>query len=558
MKKFFVILLSVLCVGCIAFGLYGCNTKESDKSGTKIVSVIKTSADSNGDTYTITFEDGMTTTFTISDDNKDDKEEKSAYDIYKEKYGYDGTEEEWLYDLANDNLSFKRKYIVTFDTDGGSFVEKQKVDDGGKIVKPDIPVKNGYEFDGWFYEDEEWNFVGYVVTENITLTAKWKLLTFKIKYETYGGVNSELNPAEYTAETERITLRTPVKGNSTFEGWFTEDTFENEVKTIEKGSYGDKKFYAKWSAEKYSEGLEFTRRGNSYSVSGIGICTDKDLIIPPTNEGLPVFQIDFMAFATSTKINSVVIPDSVLRIEDSVFSSITGLTSVVIGKKVQFIGSFAFSNCKNLKNIRIPDSVTEIDIYAFSECGLTNVKIGNGLKKIESSTFSNCSNLTSITIGEEVTSIERNAFYSCTNLSGINIPAKVESIDTEAFFNCSSFERITVDKNNTKYYSDGNCLIEKDYNRLILGCKNSIIPSDIKIIGSYAFYGCKGLTSITIPESVIYINYAAFQYCSDLSVIKFDITVAELKELSLSSAVFNYSKVTEIVCTDGNVLLSEL
>ncbi|HCY52407.1 MAG TPA: hypothetical protein DHU65_06875 [Clostridiales bacterium] len=80
----------------------------------------------------------------------------------------------------------------------------------------------------------------------------------------------------------------------------------------------------------------------------------------------------------------------------------------------------------------------------------------------------------------------------------------------------------------------------------------------MKIIGSYAFYGCKGLTSITIPESVIYINYAAFQYCSDLSVIKFDITVVELKELSLSSAVFNYSKVTEIVCTDGNVLLSEL
>ena len=39
----------------------------------------------------------------------------------------------------------------------------------------------------------------------------------------------------------------------------------------------------------------------------------------------------------------------------------------------------------------------------------------------------------------------------------------------------------------------------------------------------------------------------------------FDIkTIAELKELSLSSAVFNYSKVTEIVCIDGNVLLSEL
>ena len=68
-------------------------------------------------------------------------------------------------------------YTVTFNTDGGSKVSSQKVKDGNKVREPDDPTKDGYEFAGWYYGDEKWSFVGYVVTDDMTLTAKWIPIT---------------------------------------------------------------------------------------------------------------------------------------------------------------------------------------------------------------------------------------------------------------------------------------------------------------------------------------------------------------------------------------------
>ena len=62
---------------------------------------------------------------------------------------------------------------VTFDTDGGSAVASKTVEKGEKVQKPEDPKKDGYVFDGWYVDDEKWSFIGYVVTDDITLTAKW-------------------------------------------------------------------------------------------------------------------------------------------------------------------------------------------------------------------------------------------------------------------------------------------------------------------------------------------------------------------------------------------------
>ena len=63
---------------------------------------------------------------------------------------------------------------VTFDSLGGTSVESQEVAWGNKAKEPTIPTKKcNCEFDGWYLGDEKWSFIGYVVTEDITLTAKW-------------------------------------------------------------------------------------------------------------------------------------------------------------------------------------------------------------------------------------------------------------------------------------------------------------------------------------------------------------------------------------------------
>lgn len=63
---------------------------------------------------------------------------------------------------------------VTFDSLGGSPVTAQLIKKGEKAREPNPPTKKcRCEFDGWYLGDEKWSFIGYTVTEDITLTAKW-------------------------------------------------------------------------------------------------------------------------------------------------------------------------------------------------------------------------------------------------------------------------------------------------------------------------------------------------------------------------------------------------
>ncbi len=72
---------------------------------------------------------------------------------------------------------FSAEYTVTFDSDGGTLIEAQTVEDGGLVAKPEDPEKTieGYtvSFDGWYSDDEKWDFEKNKVTGNITLTARY-------------------------------------------------------------------------------------------------------------------------------------------------------------------------------------------------------------------------------------------------------------------------------------------------------------------------------------------------------------------------------------------------
>jgi hypothetical protein len=106
----------------------------------------------------------------------------------------------------------------------------------------------------------------------------------------------------------------------------------------------------------------------------------------------------------------------------------------------------------------------------------------------------------------------------------MTIPECVCGIEKKAFNGCSGLDSIKVDKNNTKYDSrnDCNAIIETETNTLIVGCKNTTIPSSVTSIGIGAFSHCSGLTSVTIPESVTEIGQWAFSSCSGLESIEVD------------------------------------
>ena len=271
----------------------------------------------------------------------------------------------------------------------------------------------------------------------------------------------------------------------------------------------------------------------TYTVVGIGLCTDANLHIPATYRGVAVTRIGGKAFYNCDSLKSIIIPDSVTSIGYGAFEDCSGLTSITIPDSVTSISNSAFYWCHRLTSITIPDSVTSI---------------GN-------SAFSSCWSLTSITIPDSVTSIGNDAFSDCRSLTSITIPDSVTSIGHDAFSSCRSLTSITVSANNAVYHSDGNCLIETETNTLILGCKNSVIPDYVTSIGDDAFRDYYWLTSITIPDSVTSIGNDAVSDCWSLTSITYTGTVEQWNAITLGDDWNEDVPATEIICSDGTVRL---
>ena len=135
--------------------------------------------------------------------------------------------------------------------------------------------------------------------------------------------------------------------------------------------------------------------------------------------------------------------------------------------------------------------------------------------------FQACMGLVSVNIPSSVTSIEDYAFSMCSGLTSMTIPNSVTSIGNSAFSGCNGLTSIVMEPGNTKYDSRNNCnaIIETASNTLIVGCKNTKIPSSVTSIGGGAFSGCSGLTSIEIPSSVMSIENTAFFNCRGLTSV---------------------------------------
>ena len=210
---------------------------------------------------------------------------------------------------------------------------------------------------------------------------------------------------------------------------------------------------------------------------------------------------------------------SVVAIDRAAFHNCSKLTSVIIPNTVNSIDEFAFKGCSGLTSVIIPNSVTAIGECAFYECsGLTSVIIPNSVKVIGIYAFKGCSGLTSVIIPNSVEVIGNYAFEDCSGLTSVTIPNSVVAIGELAFCRCSGLTKLVVDLENPSYDSREGCnaIIESSTNKLIAGCKSTIIPKTVTTIGKSAFEGCSGLALVSIPSSVTTINIGAFSRCSDL------------------------------------------
>lgn len=302
------------------------------------------------------------------------------------------------------------------------------------------------------------------------------------------------------------------------------------------------------------------------SVTSIGYCaftwcdSVTDITIPNS-----VTSIDTSAFAYCMRLKSITIPASVTEIGDEVFYDCRALTSISVEEGnenyhsdgnclIETASGTLIAGCNN-SVIPQDGSVSSIGYCAFyGRKELTSITIPDSVEVIDIGAFERCSALTSITIPYGVEEIGENAFEGCKALTGITIPNSVESIGECAFADCEGLTNITVEEGNAKYHSSGNCLIETETKTLVLGCKNSVIPQDGSVtrIGACAFYGCSGLTSITIPNSLMCIDKDVFRGCDKLQTIYYNGTEEQWKEIDIESKNSRLEE-TEIVFLNDDV-----
>ena len=129
----------------------------------------------NGNFFVNNIDTGVTAKGEKGEKGETGDDAMTPYEQYKAAYPeYTGTKEDWYNDLANGAAGAKEIFTVTFDSDGGSEVASQVVMQGEKIVKPENPIKEGYVFKCWTYENEPWSFIGLPVTSDMTLLAIWE------------------------------------------------------------------------------------------------------------------------------------------------------------------------------------------------------------------------------------------------------------------------------------------------------------------------------------------------------------------------------------------------
>lgn len=200
------------------------------------------------------------------------------------------------------------------------------------------------------------------------------------------------------------------------------------------------------------------------------------------------------------------------------------------------------------ENIGISTSHNKITYGLFASTNIESIVLPKNVTYIDNGAFA-YTNLISLTIPDKVTAIGSlysprweeyyGSFEGCAKLTTIDIPNNVNNISVNSFRGCSALTSIRVESGNKKYDSRNNCnaIIETSTNKLIAGCKNTIIPKSVTSIYDDAFWGCSGLTSIIIPNSVTYIGYGAFYECRNLTSVISDI---ENPLIQIGSYTFSY------------------
>ena len=288
------------------------------------------------------------------------------------------------------------------------------------------------------------------------------------------------------------------------------------------------------------------------------------LYIPGEIDGHEVVAIGDRAFENRTDLRTVMIPDSVTRINIGAFSGCINLANITLSKKIEKIGENAFYNCDSLQSVEIPKCLN--DVYArydsiyipngvFNECSnLKTIIFEEGSTVIADALFRGCDGLESVTIPNTVTQIYGYAFADCRNLKNINISDSVTVLGENVFQNDTSITEINLPDSITALGRGA----FSGCNRL----KSIVIPDSVTNIGISAFSECKNLESVTLSKGLEKIGENAFYNCDSLQSIEIPKSLKDVyatyDSIYTPNGVFNEcSRLKTIVFEKGSTIIAD-
>lgn len=255
------------------------------------------------------------------------------------------------------------------------------------------------------------------------------------------------------------------------------------------------------------------------------------------------------AFRDSKSITTELNLPNIKEIGNRAFYYCTGLTSVIFGDKLKKLGDAAFYNCTNITKVDIGDlkNWCEVDFVMDAAAAYNNynnsVTSSNPLvyaKKI----YLKGKELNSLNIPAGVTKIPANVFNGCSRFMSLVIPNTVTEIGDCAFNNCSDLTTVTfskgisLEKIGNRAFANNPCLTKmqlpatlKSLGDAFYWCKNleSVnLPDGLTTIANNTFYGCEKLNGIIIPEGVTRIGTTAFYECNALETINIPSSVESI------------------------------
>lgn len=191
---------------------------------------------------------------------------------------------------VNEPQEEKVLYKVHFNSMGGSLVSSQSIEIGGKVIKPDEPVKTDYNFCGWYKNEqytELWNFDSDIVEGMITLYAKWEPVIsekkYQVEFDSHGGsLVSKIENISFGAKIKAPS--DPIRKGYVFDGWYQDEEY------LVKWSFASGKveknmtLHAKWK-ELFT--VSFDSNGGSTVAPLLNVVSESQIKAPenPTKEG---------------------------------------------------------------------------------------------------------------------------------------------------------------------------------------------------------------------------------------------------------------------------------